>query len=93
MVMGNTPATVGVPERVAESVPPVKVTPLGSAPDSEIVGSSGAPVAEMANENASLIGTVSVDAVVNAGDAAALTRSVKICETEPAPFCAPIVNV
>jgi len=27
------------------------------------------------------------------GDAAALTRSVKVCETEPAPFCAPIVKV
>ena len=61
-VMGNVPLAVGVPLKT----PALKVTPLGSAPDSVIVG-AGNPTAVTVNEPAAPSANVVLLALVMAG--------------------------
>ena len=61
-VIGNVPLAVGVPLRT----PALKVTPVGSAPDSVIVG-AGNPVAVTVNEPATPTVNVVLFALVMAG--------------------------
>lgn len=66
----------GVPLRVAEPVPPVKVTPLGRLPDSVIVG-VGLPMAVIVNEP--LVPAVKVVLLALENTGALFTVNVKDC--------------